>query len=136
MNLAAVMDEIGDCVDQIPGLRVSRWPPGTVTPPAAVVSYPTDVAYYGQGATRAANTMTVPLAIALGRPNDRSTRDRLSAYLSGAGASAIVELVDAWAWQSCSSVTVTTADVDVVTIGKVEYLAALFTLEVIGQRAG
>lgn len=128
------MDEIGDCVDQVPGLRVYRWPPGKVSTPAAVVSYPTEANYqvtYGRGV----NTLSIPLVLALGKPIDRSTRDAMSVYLSGSGPAAIAALLDAWDWQSCSDVTAKGAVVDVVRIGAIDYLSALFTLDVIGQGA-
>lgn len=46
MNLGEVMDEIGDRLDTIAGLRVYRFPPDNVQPPAAVVTYPDSYMYH------------------------------------------------------------------------------------------
>lgn len=135
MILADVMDEVAACLAQITGLRVFAWPPGKIPgPPVAVVSYPTDLNYqvtYSRGV----NTFTLPVVLALGQPTARQTRVTASKYMSG-GAGAVAALIDAWDWQSCSEVTVTTAATDVVLVAGVEYLAVLFTLEVLGQGAG
>jgi hypothetical protein len=136
MILTAVMDEVAACLDQVPGLQVYAWPPGKIsTVPSAVVSYPKDLKYqvtYGRGV----NSFVLPVVLALGKPNDRQTREVASKFLSGGGAGAVAALVDAWDWQSCSEVTATEGDTDVVSVGGTEYLAALFMLEVVGQGAG
>jgi hypothetical protein len=136
MNLANVMDEIAACLDQVAGLRVFAWPPGKIpAPPVAVVSYPTELDYqttYGRGV----NTIEIPVVLALGQPNDRQTRKVASTYLSGGGSGAVAALLDGYHWTTCSDVTAVKAQTDVVAIGGVEYLAALFTLQVIGQGAG
>lgn len=131
MDLEAVMDEVAACMRQVPGLRAHGWPVGKVTPPAAVVNYPTSADYQVDGASW---RISLPLVIAFGRPNVKQTRNKLAAYLNGSGAASVRQLVDDYAWTSCDSVTCTDADVDVVAVANVEYLAALFTLDVIGSK--
>lgn len=114
---------------QVAGLHVYAWPTGKVVPPAAVVSYPTEIDYLeGRGLHR----MSLPLVIVFGRPVDPATRDTLAAYANGGGPKAVAALVDAYAWTACDSVTCKRGEVDVVQVGAVGYLAGLFTLDIIG----
>lgn len=131
MNLGAVMDEVAACMRQVAGLHAYAWPPGKVKAPAAVVNWPTNVNYQISGASW---RITLPLVIAFGRPTAPQTRDKLIAYLNASGPAAVRQLVDAYAWTSCDSVTATEADVDVVSVANVEYLAALITLDIIGSK--
>lgn len=131
MNLDAVMDEVAVCMRQVAGLHVYAWPPGKVKPPAAVVNWPTDVDYQVDGASW---RMNLPLVLAFGRPTAPQTRDKLAAYINASGPASVRQLVDAYAWTSCDSVTCTGGDVDVVNVAGVDYLAGLFTLDVIGSK--
>ncbi|MFD2763931.1 hypothetical protein [Micromonospora eburnea] len=131
MNLAAVMDEVAACMGQVDGLRAYGWPVGKVSPPAAVVNYPTNASYLIDGANW---RITLQLVISFGPPNEQQTRDRLAAYLNASGPASVYALVEAYAWTSCDEVTCTEGDVDVVTIAGVDQLAALFTLDVIGSK--
>lgn len=131
MDLAAVMDEVATCMGQVAGLHTYGWPSGKVKPPAAVVNWPTRVDYTIDGASW---RITLPLVIAFGRPTAPQTRDKLTAYLNGSGPASVRQLVDDYAWTSCDSVTCPDADVDVVNVAGVDYLAALFTLDVIGSK--
>lgn len=84
MNLADVMDQIGDRIDTIDGLRVYRYPPDNVQVPAAVVTYPEDYTFdatYGRGMDR----LTLPVIVMVGRVSDRKSRDQLAAYCDGSG---------------------------------------------------
>lgn len=131
MDLAAVMDEVATCMAQVPGLRTYAWPPGKVLPVAAVVQYPTSADYR---ISNASWRLSLPLVLNLGKPNEEQTRATLAAYLNGSGSASVRQLMDNYAWTSCDSVTCTDGEVDVVTVAGVDYLAALFTLDVIGSK--
>jgi hypothetical protein len=93
MNLADVMDAVGDRLDTIAGLRVFAYPPGSVTPPAAVVSYPEGIEFdatYGRGSDR----MTLPVVVVVGKASDRAARDKLGAYCDGSGASSVKAVLE------------------------------------------
>jgi hypothetical protein len=131
MNLAAVMDELGDAVDKIVGLRVYRWPPGKVTPPAAIVDYPETLTFdrtYGRGT----DDMIVPIVVVVGKASVRGARDRLARYCRGDGSSSIKTAVEGHPFTSCDDARVAGIDFDVVTIAAIEYVAALFTVEITG----
>lgn len=131
MNLADVMDEIGDQLDTIPGLRVFRWPPSTVTPPAAVVTYP-DSYTYDSTMRRGADRVVLPVVVMVGRVSDRSSRDRLAEYADGAGARSIKAVIESHGYVSCDSVRVQEAEFDLISMAGVEYVSATFNVDIAG----
>jgi hypothetical protein len=136
MKLGDVMDEIAARVRQAPSLagRTYAGPVGTITPPAAIVDFPSQGKFdetYGRGMDR----MTGALAVCVGRPDERSTRDRLTKYLDGSGPESIKALVDGDDYSSCDSVRVTGWETEVWTIAGIDYLAAVFEIDIAGQGA-
>lgn len=132
MRLNAVMNEIGVALTGMTGIRVFDYPPPTITPPAGIVSYPDRIEYdatYGRGMDR---IRELPVMLVVGKANDRSARDKVSAWADGSGATSIKALLEAHAWTSCDVVTVTACTFDVVTIASIDYIAALFSLDIAG----
>jgi hypothetical protein len=132
MNPAAVMDEIAGKLRSISGLRVFDYPPGSLTPPAAVITYPEGIdfdATYGRGMDR----MVVPVFVMVGKGNDRGARDRLGAYCDGDGPDSVKWAVEAGQNVTFDSARVIKIDFDVVTMGGTEYLAALFSVDIVGR---
>lgn len=138
MKIGDVMDEIAVRVRQAPSLtgRTHAQPVGAITPPTAIVDYPTNGKFdesYGRGTDR----LTGSLAVAVGRPTERQTRDQLTKYLDGSGPESIKALVDGDGnYVSCDSVTVTGWETEVWTIGTVDYLVAIFELDIYGPGEG
>jgi hypothetical protein len=132
MNLADVMDAISNRLDTIAGLRCFAYPPPTLTPPAAVVSYPESVSFdatYARGMDR----MKLPVVVVVGRPTDRSTRDNLTVYCDGSGPKSVKAVLESGTYTAFDDVRVEDVEFDVVTIGGVDYMAALFSLDIAGQ---
>lgn len=135
MNLADCMDAIATQLDTITGLRTFAFPPDSLVPPAAVVSYPEDYTYdaaYGRGMDR----LTLPVVIVLGKPTDRSVRDRLGAYVDGSGTRSVKQVVEAGTYTAFDSVRVASVEFDVVAIGGQDFMAALFSLDIAGKGTG
>lgn len=133
MDLADVMDQIATQADAIEGLRVhsSPMPPGDITPPALVVSFPESVTFdetYGRGTDR----MSLPLVVVVGNPTERQTRDLVVKYCAGSGASSIKQVLESGAYSAFDLLRVEGIEFDAVSIGGVDYLAAIFTLDIIG----
>jgi hypothetical protein len=125
------MDAIANRLDSIDGLRVFAYPPDSVVPPAAIVTYPDDITYdatYARGMDR----MTVPVVVAVGRVTDRSTRDRLGAYVDSAGAQSIKAVIESGTYSAFDTVRVMSAEFDVYTIAGTDYMAAIFDLDIAG----
>jgi hypothetical protein len=132
MDLADVMDAVANRLDTITSLRVHAYPPGTVTPPAAVVSYPETVAFdetYGRGMDQ----MTVPVVLVVGKVSDRAARDALGAYCDGSGSASVKAVLESGTYTAFSTLRVTDIDFDTVTIGGTDYIAALFSLDITGS---
>lgn len=138
MNVADVMEEIAARVRLAPSLagRTYAYPAGSVTPPAAIVAYPSKGTFdesYGRGR----DSMDGVIVVAVGRPSERQTRDQLTRYLDGSGPESIKALVDGdGTYASCDSVTVTGWETDVYNIGGTEYLVAVFALDIWGPGEG
>jgi len=135
MDLAAVMDEIGDQLDTIDGLRVYRYPPDSVSVPAAVVTYPETITYdetMRRGMDRYPN---LPVVVMVGKVSDRTSRDRIAQYADGAGDRSVKAVVEAHTYTSLGSVRVTGAAFDIVSMGGIEYLAATFSIDIAGTGA-
>jgi len=131
MNLADVMDEVGDLIDTIQGLRVFRHPPSTVTPPAAIVTYPETYTYdetFGRGSDR----MDLRVVLLVGKVSDRSARDRIGAYVDGSGPRSIKAVLEADEYTAFDSARVRDVEFDIVAMARVEYLAATLTIDIIG----
>jgi hypothetical protein len=134
MDLGAVMDEVGDQLDTIPGLRVYRYPPDSVQPPAAVVTYPEMYTYdetYGRGMDR----LTISVVVMVGKVSDRSSRDRIAVYINGAGDRSVKAVVEAHTYEACDTVRVMSAEFDIVSMAGVEYLAATLSIDIAGTGA-
>ena len=131
MDLAAVMTEIAARLAPIAGLRVFAYPPGSLQPPAAVVTYPLDItcdATYGRGSDR----MTLPVVLTVGKATERAARDELGEYCNGAGPRSVKALLESGTYDTFDDVRVTKIDFDAVSIGGLELLAAVFNLDIIG----
>lgn len=132
MNHAGVMDEVAARLESVTGLRVFAWPPGTVTPPAAIVGYPTEFTFdetYGRGM----DTVALPVIVVLGRPTDRSTRDAIAEFTAGGGPRAVRQVLGAGPWSAFHTCRVAGGEYDVYTVGATDYLAAIFDLRITGQ---
>jgi hypothetical protein len=134
MDLADVMDEVGDLLDTVTGLRVYRYPPDNVQPPAAVVSYPEEYTYdatYGRGMDR----LTLPVVVLVGRVSDRTSRDRLGAYVDGSGSSSVKAVLEAGTYTDFDTLRVVGVEFDVVSVAGVDHVAATLSLDIAGQGA-
>jgi hypothetical protein len=126
------MDAISTRLDTIAGLRCFPYPPDSITPPAAIVTYPEELTF-DAGYDRGADTMTLPVIVAVGKVHDRNTRNLVDAYCAGSGASSIKAVIESGTYTAFDSVRVTGAEFDIVTIGSADYLAAVFDLDIIGD---
>ena len=134
MNLADVMDEVGDQLDTIEGLRVFRYPPDLVVAPAAVVTYPAEYLYdatYGRGS----DTMDLRVIVLVGKVSDRKSRDLIAAYVNGSGPASVKAVLEAGEYTAFDTVRVEGVEFDVIKVAAVEHLAASFTLDITGTGA-
>jgi hypothetical protein len=133
VNLASVMAQIATQLDTIAGLRVFAWSAGKIVPPAAIVGWPEEVTFdatYGRGM----DTLTLPVFVVAGRPTDRQTVALLGKYADGSGAASVKAVIEAGsAYTAFEAVRVVSVEFDVYTIGAVDYMGAVFMLDVGGS---
>ena len=133
MNLARVMTEIGRRLEAMDGIRVFDYPPGSVVPPAGVVSYP-DKINYDQTYQRGMDTISgLTVVLVSGKATDRTARDLMGEWTAGEGRNSVKQVLEATGYLSCDEVSVIDADFDVISIAGVEYLAATFSVDVAGM---
>jgi hypothetical protein len=133
MRLSDVMDEVARVLRRITGLRVTAYPPATVSPPAGYVSYPQSIDFdetYGRGEDR---FVDLPIVLVASKVTDRTARDTVTAWAAGDGEKSVKAAMEAWPWRTCDDLTVTSVEFDVEMIAGVPYLAAMFKATVVGS---
>lgn len=133
MDLAALMTECAQVAEAISGLRVTDYPPATISAPAGYVSYPESVDFdetYGRGTDR---VVGLPIVLLAGKATARAARDTVAAWAAGSGAKSVKALFEAHRWTSCDDLTVTSVRFDTEEIAGVPYLAAIFTADALGS---
>lgn len=132
MNLANVMAELATRLQTISGLRVFAFPPDSISPPAAIVSYPDNITFdetYGRGMDR----MKLPVVAVVGKVSDRATAPALAAYCDGSGVKSLKSVLESGTYSAFHTLRVESIDFDVVSIAATDYMAALFTIDIAGQ---
>ncbi len=132
MRLDQVMDEIAAVADQIPGLTTYAWPADEISPPAAMVTYPEEISL-DTAFQRGTDRWNGGLIVLVDRVWDRSTRDQISRYTAGDGPESIKAAFYAHDWQACAYVNPRRVTFDVIAVAGVDYLAALFDLDIAGN---
>lgn len=121
IDVSAVMDAIGDAIESTGVKRVYRYPADSVTPPCAVIGYPTDIRFdatFGRGSDAA----TFPVYYVVSSVNDRTTRDALT--------STIKQIKNAIDGLTQYAALCSEAKVQGITVGAIAYLAVEFTVQV------
>lgn len=132
-----MMDEIGDAVDTIAGLRVLPWGTTPVEPPAAMITLPDSIEFdstYGRGSDRFRDVIVMLL---VGRAVERTALKALAPYCAGAGPLSIKAAVEGYAYTTfdATSLQVVRVDFPSASVAGVEYLAAAFHIDLSGPGA-
>lgn len=132
MNIATVMDEIGDALKvPVPKLRVTPYYAGSLTPPGAIVGLP-DTHTFDATMGRGTDHATFPIIVVVGKADAKSARDKLAAYANGTGAASVKAAVEGHEYTACDPPAVRSIEYATSTIGGVEYLSATFLVDVYG----
>ena len=135
MNLANVMDEVKTQLATISGLNCFAYPPESIHPPAAIVSYPESYDFDNTYA-RGMDQVDLPVFIVVGRTTDGlSTRDTLAKYCDGSGAESVKQVLEAGTYTAFDSMRVMSVEFDVIDIGGNNYWAAMFRVDIVGSGA-
>jgi len=137
MNLNTVADQLSARLDTIEGLRCFDYPPSSVAGavPAAIVSYPERVDY-DMNYRRAADRIEQwPILIVVGKATDRTARERIYDYAAGSGTRSVKAVLESGTYTAFGALRVRDCTFDVVTIAGVDYISALFSLDIAGPGA-
>lgn len=129
IDLSVIMDAIAQRIkDANVTPRAYPWPVGNITVPCAVVGYPTKLDF-DMTFKRGGDEANFPIYFIVGKSGDLSSRDALSNIITGA--TSIKDNLDGNLGGAVQSARVTNCQVEEVAVAGVDYLAAVFTLEVL-----
>lgn len=114
--------------------QVSDRPVDSITTPAAMVGYPDTIQYdvtYGRGADR----MTIPLYVVVAKVSDAAAADQLDKFADGTGTDSVKQVLESGTYTAFDFVVVTSVEFQVITVQAVDYLAAIFNLDIVGSGA-
>ncbi len=133
MIVGDVMDELAEALKAIPSLsgRSYPHPVGDVVAPAGIIPFP--LVGYDATMGRGADELQMMAVVLVPSVHDRATRDRLIGYLSGDGDESVKAALEAYAYTSLDSIRVEQGRVQEYPLAEVDYLAAVFTLDIIGS---
>lgn len=133
MDLAAVMDQVKNrLTSQIADLNGFAYPPGTVVPPAAIVTYPDRVDFgtsYGNGLSR---IESLPVVLVVGKVSDADTRDTIALYAAGSGSRSVRQILESGTYAAFHTLKVVDCEFSVYTEAGNTYLAATFHCDITG----
>lgn len=133
MNLEVLMKECAEVVGAITGLRVTDYPPATISAPAGYISYPESIDFdqtYGRGVDK---VVGLPIVLLAGKVTTREARNTVAAWAAGSGDKSLKALAEAHPWTSCDDLTITAVRFDTEEIAGIPYLAAVFTADAMGS---
>lgn len=132
MTPTGVRTGLGVALDTITGLRSFDYVPDSLSPPAAVVE-PLEVDY-DEAMHRGLDTYRAFILVIVGRMSDRSSQDRLDAYVAGSGSSSVKAALesDKTLGGACSTLQVTSARPREVVVSGVNMIAYRFEVTIYG----
>ena len=132
MTPTGVRTGLGAALDTITGLRVFDYVPDSLSPPAAVVE-PLEVDY-DEAMQRGLDFYRAFILVIVGRMSDRSSQDRLDAYVAGSGASSVKAALESnrTLGGACSTLQVTSARPREVVVSGVNMIAYRFEVSIYG----
>jgi len=131
MIVMAVMKDIGNRLDTINPLRVHPYEADEISVPAGLISLPTLINYqttYGSGV----NTMTLDITVLVTKVDDRIRLEQIAPYADSEGPKAIAQVLETGTYSAFDSIQVLSSRFAIVNIAGDDYLACIFSVEVIG----
>lgn len=134
MNLNLVVDQIGDRLDAIPGYKIFRYPPESVTPPCLIISYPDQVNYDLTNGRGTDEILGLSITGVVGAVTSLAARRKVM-DLAGGGSGGLKSLIESQSFSSCDDIQIESAQFDVVKITEVDYISVTFSATIVGRGA-
>ena len=132
MILEDIMDQIGQRLDSIDGLRTAAYEADDVQVPAAIVSLPPNITY-SETYNRGMDSITLIVTILVSLANARIRRDQIAVYADGVGPKSVKAVLESGSYTAFDTIFISTAQFMVVDIAKLSYLSVVFTANVTGR---
>ena len=132
MTPTGVRTGLAAALDTIAGLRCFDYVPDSLAPPAAVVE-PIEI-NYDEAMARGLDFYRCYALVIVGRMSDRSSQDRLDAYVAGSGVSSVKAAIenDKTLGGACSTLQVIGALPRTIVVSGIDMIAYRFEVEVYG----
>jgi hypothetical protein len=132
MILIDVMDQLGEALDVIDGLRVKPYTEQRINPPQAMVNLPRTYKY-DLTKCRGSDDIEIPITVYVGRYDAESSRNALGQYVDGSGGLSVKEAIETHTCSAYDIAHVLDVQFLISTVTSVEYLAATFRVRLIGK---
>lgn len=133
MTPTAVRQGLATALDTITGLRCFDYVPDGIPTPAAIVE-PLEITYHEASISSGTNYYRAYILVVVGRMSDRSSQDRIDAYIANTGASSIPAALEAdkTLGGACSTLVVVQALPRSVVVSGVDMTAYRFEVDIYG----
>lgn len=134
MDLFSVATEVGAALATITP-RLRTYPYGTVKveAPAAVFTLPDSIDYHQAYGTGAEKVTDAAVLVMVRDGVRRESFKSLAGYVRPTGGASVKAALEAYAWTTCDTVTVTRVDFDILGMAGADYLTALFHIDIFGN---
>lgn len=132
MILSDVMDQLGEALSAIEGLRVKPYTEQRVSPPVAQVNLPRTYTYDATMG-RGSDDIEIPITVYVGRFDAESSRNALGRYVDGTGGLSVKQAIEAHTCSAYDFAVVIDVQFLISTVASVEYLAATFRVRLVGK---
>jgi hypothetical protein len=133
MIIGNIMDQVGEQLDTIPGLRVRDYDADEIQVPAGIVSLPTgDINYHGtyqDGMKR----LTLTVIVLVAADGDRVRRDQITPYADTTGPKSITQILERGSYTAFDIIAVKTGRFGFYTYNKIKYLGIAFSVDISGS---
>lgn len=133
MIIGDVMDQIGQQLDTIDGLRVKDYDPDEIQVPCGIVSLPTGDIDYLRQYVRGADSLQINVIILVAADGDRKRRDLITSYADGSGPKSIKQVLERGSYTAFETIAVQKARFAFLTYNRIKYLGIMFTCMIMGK---
>ena len=132
MNVVVVMDELGQALDTIEGLRVYPYWEENPAPPAAIVEWPNPLTFHTT-MRRGSDTIIFPISVIVGRVDTRSATENMGIYIDESGSSSVRAALENYQYTTTGRPMVQSVEFGVSVIAGVQMLVGKFQVRVVGS---
>jgi hypothetical protein len=126
------MDQLGEALSVVAGLRVRPYTEQRIMPPMALVNLPRTYKFDATMA-RGSDDIEIPITVYVGRYDAESSRNALGRYVDGSGGLSVKEAIETHTCSAYDIAHVIDVQFMISTVSSVEYLAATFRVRLIGK---